>query len=61
MAYWRLCYHFVWTTKERQPLITPQLEVPIHRWLYKEAKELYCPFFYVGGISDHVHVLSAVP
>jgi len=60
MAYWRLCYHFVWTTKERQPWITPQIEGPIYRWLYNEAKKMYCPFFYIGGVADHVHVLAAV-
>ncbi|MFN8487755.1 MAG: IS200/IS605 family transposase [Caldilineaceae bacterium] len=60
MAYWRLYYHFVWTTKERAPLITGTLEPHLYRWLYNEAKKLYCPFFYIGGIIDHVHVLTAV-
>ena len=26
MAYWRLFYHFVWTTKNREPLLTPDIE-----------------------------------
>lgn len=60
MAYWRLCYHFVWTTKNRESLITPQLEGPIYRWLHNEAKKLYCPYCYIGGIDDHVHLLAAV-
>lgn len=59
MAYWRLCYHFVWTTKDRQPWITPVIERPLYRWLYNEAKKLYCPFFYIGGMAEHVHVLTA--
>ena len=60
MAYWRLFYHFVWTTKNREPLITPQLEPHIYRWLYNEANKMYCPFFYIGGMPEHVHVLTAV-
>lgn len=60
MAYWRLFYHFVWTTKNREPLITPELEPHIYRWLYNEANKMYCPFFYVGGMPEHVHVLTAV-
>ena len=60
MAYWRLFYHFVWTTKNRTPLITPELEPHLYRWLHKEAKELYCPFFYIDGVADHIHVLTAV-
>ncbi|MCE7984173.1 MAG: IS200/IS605 family transposase [Caldilinea sp. CFX5] len=60
MAYWRLCYHFVWTTKDRQPWITPKIERPLYRWLYNEAKKMYCPFFYIGGMPEHVHVVTAV-
>lgn len=26
MPYWRLYYHFVWATKKRLPLITPEVE-----------------------------------
>jgi putative transposase len=60
MAYWRLFYHFVWTTQDRQPLITPDIEPNLYRWLYNEAKKMYCPFFYTGGDVEHVHVLTAV-
>ncbi|NET60965.1 MAG: IS200/IS605 family transposase, partial [Symploca sp. SIO2E6] len=30
MALWRLYYHLVWGTKERQPLITPELEPKLY-------------------------------
>jgi putative transposase len=59
MAYWRLAYHFIWTTKNRAPLITSELEPHIYRWLHNEAKKMYCPFFYIGGVADHVHVVTA--
>ena len=60
MAYWRLFYHFVWTTKNREPLITPDIETNIYRFLHAEAKRLYVPLFIIGGTMDHVHVLAAV-
>ena len=60
MAYWRLYYHFVWTTKARAPWINAEIEAPLQRFLYDQAKGFYCPFFYIGGISDHVHVVTAV-
>jgi putative transposase len=60
MAYWRLYYHFVWTTKERAPWISASIEAPLYRFLYDQAKTFYCPFFYIGGIADHVHILTAV-
>jgi len=27
MPKWRLCYHFVWTTKNREPLVTTDIEL----------------------------------
>ncbi|MCO6451502.1 MAG: IS200/IS605 family transposase [Caldilineales bacterium] len=60
MAYWRLFYHFVWTTKNREPLITADIEPNLYRFLHAQANEMYCPLFIIGGIEDHVHVLAAV-
>ncbi|MCI0394249.1 MAG: IS200/IS605 family transposase [Chloroflexi bacterium] len=60
MAYWRLFYHFVWTTKNRDPLLTPDIETNVYRFLHSEAKKMYVPLFVVNGMPDHVHVLAAV-
>jgi putative transposase len=60
MAYWRLFYHFVWTTKNREPLLTPDIETNVYRFLHAEANKNYVPLFVIGGIEDHVHVLAAV-
>jgi putative transposase len=60
MAYWRLYYHFVWTTQDRRPFITADIEPSLYRWLYNEANNLHCPFFYIGGTANHIHVLTAV-
>ena len=60
MSYWRLYYHFVWTTRDRQPQIAPDIEAAIYQCLHQEAKAMYAPFFYVGGMADHVHVVTAV-
>jgi REP element-mobilizing transposase RayT len=59
MPYWRLFYHLVWTTKQREPLLTPQVEPLVYRCLRAEAKEMHSPLCVVGGIEDHVHVLAA--
>jgi putative transposase len=60
MAYWRLFYHFVWTTKSREPLLTPDIETNVYRFLHSEANKNYVPLFVIGGVEDHVHVLAAV-
>jgi putative transposase len=60
MAHWRLFYHFVWTTKNREPLLTADIESNVYRFLHAEANKLYVPLFVIGGTADHVHVLAAV-
>jgi putative transposase len=60
MAYWRLFYHFVWATRNREPLLTRDIEANVYRFLHAEAKKMYVPLFVVGGTDDHVHVLAAV-
>jgi len=59
MPYWRLFYHFVWTTKNRESLLTPEVESLVYRCIYSEAKKMYAPLCVVGGIEDHAHVLVA--
>jgi len=60
VAHWRLFYHFTWTTKNREPLLTADIESNVYRFLHAEAKKLYVPLFVIGGTADHVHVLAAV-
>ncbi len=59
MPYWRLFYHFVWSTKNREPLLTPEVEALAYRCIRADAKEMYSPLCVVGGDKDHTHVLAA--
>jgi putative transposase len=61
MTYWRLFYHLVWTTKNREPLIDDKVEPILFKLLKREARQLDLPFMEVGGTVDHMHVLTAIP
>ncbi len=61
MPYYRLFYHFVWTTKLRAPLITPEIEPIIYNYLRTKAIGLDGTVFAIGGIEDHVHIVASVP
>ena len=61
MAYWRLFYHFIWTTKNREPLLTPDLELHVHRYSMSKGGELGALIFALDGVEDHLHVVAAVP
>lgn len=61
VAFWRLHYHLVWATDERQPLINAASAAVIWRTVYGKAKELAVIVHAVGGMADHVHLVVSVP
>ncbi len=61
MPYWQLFYHIVWATKNRLPLITPELEPTVYDFLRTKAIGLGATVFALNGIADHVHLVASVP
>jgi len=61
MPYWRLFYHFVWRTKNGEPLIAPEWEGSLHNVIAAKAADLGAFVHAVGGIEDHVHLVVSVP
>jgi putative transposase len=61
MALWRLYYHLVWATKERQPLIIPHKELELYNYIIGKADVLCCIVHAIGGIEDHIHLVVSIP
>lgn len=61
MALWRLYYHLVWATKERQPLIIPNKEVELYNYIIGKADAIRCIVHAIGGIEDHIHLVVSIP
>jgi REP element-mobilizing transposase RayT len=61
MALWRLYYHLVWATKERQPFITATIEQELYGYIIGKATTLGCITHAIGGIEDHVHGVVSIP
>ncbi len=61
MSFWRLYYHLVWATKERQPFITPELEQELYGYIIGKANALGCITHAIGGIEDHIHLVESIP
>ena len=61
MPYWQLFYHLVWSTKNRQPLLMPEVEPVIHGFLRAKAIGLGATVFALNGTADHVHMVAAIP
>ena len=56
-----LLYHCIWSTKNRDPLIRPEIEENVWRILAGTAKRNEMRILNVGGIENHVHVLVRIP
>ena len=61
MTYWRLHYHLIWATFEREPSITLEREKVFYGVLYGKAKELDLKIHAAGNVEDHVHVVLSIP
>jgi putative transposase len=61
MSYWRLHYHLIWATFERQPMLTLEREKVFYGVLYGKAKELELKVHAAGNVDDHVHVVVSIP
>lgn len=49
--------HIVFSTKHRQPLLTPDLVERLYPYLGGLARNRKCSLIKIGGVEDHVHVL----
>lgn len=61
MTYWRLHYHVIWSTKDRQPILTSKIEKMFYGVIYGKAKEFDLKVHAAGNVDDHVHVVLSIP
>lgn len=54
-------YHCVFSTKERQKIITPELQKSLWPYLGGIAREHNLKALAIGGVDDHVHLLLSIP
>jgi REP element-mobilizing transposase RayT len=51
--------HLVFSTKERRPFFRDRaMRNELHAFLGGISKQLDCPSIIIGGVADHVHILS---
>jgi REP element-mobilizing transposase RayT len=53
--------HLVFSTKYREPLITPDIEPELHAYLAVVFRECQSSSLLVSGTNDHIHALFALP
>ena len=61
MSYISSYFHCVFSTKERRPLITPELRERLWPFLGGIARQNKMKAIEIGGVADHVHILISLP
>ena len=46
----------VFSTKDRQPLLDPEIRPRMHAYLATVCRDSQCEAYRVGGVADHVHL-----
>jgi len=53
--------HCVFSTKERRPMITPELQTRLFPYIGGITRENKMKLVAAGGVEDHVHLLISMP
>jgi putative transposase len=52
----RILIHLVFSTKNREAVLTPAIQTELHPYLAGTPDHIACPSLQVGGVADHVHL-----
>lgn len=52
--------HIIFSTKDRRPLISDNLEGRLHAYIATVCEDLGCPVILIGGMPDHVHIFLSL-
>src|SRR5947209_99163 len=61
MSYVSSYHHCVFSTKERRPMITSELQERLWPYLGGIAREHKMTAVEIGGMADHIHMLLSLP
>lgn len=56
----RVLVHLIFSTKNREPVLTPEIRDELHPYLAATLRNYQCPPFQVGGLADHLHLFFAL-
>ncbi len=56
-TYHKLWLHFIWSTKNHNPLIIKNLQIKLNKHIKENAKDKDIYVDTVNGVADHIHLL----
>ena len=61
MTYWRLHYHLIWSTYNRESTLTLEHEKMFYGVLSKKSQVLGLKIHAAGNMEHHAHVVASIP
>ncbi|MBL9144226.1 MAG: IS200/IS605 family transposase [Verrucomicrobiaceae bacterium] len=59
-TYTQIIYHLVFATKLREPALTKSRRDDLYRFMWGMLNQRQCHMFRIGGVEDHVHILTSL-
>jgi putative transposase len=59
-TYTQIVYHVVFSTKNRLPALQASRREDLYAYIWGIHKRLKCTLFRIGGVEDHVHLLTSL-
>jgi len=59
-TYTQIYYHVVFSTKDRVPTLRPERREDFFRYTWGILKNKDCHLYRIGGVEDHVHLLTSL-
>jgi putative transposase len=53
----RILIHLIFSTKNRVPVLAPEIRAELYPYLASGLQENACPVLQIGGTEDHIHLL----
>jgi putative transposase len=53
--------YIIFRTKNREPWLDSEVRPRMHAYLATVCRDLAAEFVHVGGMADHVHIVTALP
>jgi REP element-mobilizing transposase RayT len=57
----KVIVHIIFTTKDREPWLDREVRPRMHAYIATICRDLGAEFVRVGGVADHVHIVSTLP
>src|SRR6266852_924647 len=52
--------HLIFSTKNREPFITPEIEPELHPYIASIFRAMKSPSLAIDGTADHIHILFSL-